>query len=192
MKQEMIGQLVAKYNRGGYRDERLESVKFEKNTNLVVPRWFSKKMAVFDFTSKIWSSKEIKGLDLPLYPYSSIAYSAEMKEFFVLGGYNDKIDKKLAFSARVIKIKEQLVNSYESIYVSEVVPPMKIPRVCFPSSVLITKRTFLKEDGSVFNIDKDREEEKDREDFEGIIMVAGGKSREDRVTIFCEKYDLKT
>jgi hypothetical protein len=47
---------------------------------------------------------------------------------------------------------------------------MKKGRGYFPSSVLITKRQELL--------------------FDGILLVVGGKTREDKVSRYCEKYDL--
>mmetsp|Transcript_24021 Transcript_24021/g.23660 ORF Transcript_24021/g.23660 Transcript_24021/m.23660 type:complete len:220 (+) Transcript_24021:330-989(+) len=70
-------------------------------------------------------------------------------------------------------------------------PPMKVPRACFPSSVLITKKYFLKEDGSLFQSQTDLDEDKDRQVFEGYVFAAGGKSREDKVTVFCERFAIR-
>lgn len=64
-------------------------------------------MAEYDIDRELWSSSSIKGLDIPLLPFSSTAYCYEMNEFYILGGYNNKVDKKSAFSTKAIKIKEE-------------------------------------------------------------------------------------
>lgn len=73
-------------------------------------------MAEFDFDKRVWQSSTIKNLDLPLFPFSSMCYSPEMNEFFVLGGFNNKVESKSSFSAKVFKISEKSVNPFESVY----------------------------------------------------------------------------
>ena len=50
-------------------------------------------MAEYDVDSEIWRYTQIENLDMPILPLSSITYSAEMKIFYVLGGYNNKVNK---------------------------------------------------------------------------------------------------
>ena len=82
------------------------------------PRWFSKKMCMFDFErNKFLTSKSIKNLSLVLYPYSSISLFIEKGEFYVLGGHNhfyfqldSMVENKRIFSARLLKIYEKTIN----------------------------------------------------------------------------------
>jgi len=39
-----------------------------------------------------------------------------MNEFFVLGGFNNKVESKSTFSSRVFRIMEEQVNPFESVY----------------------------------------------------------------------------
>ena len=73
-------------------------------------------MAEYDIDKNGWTSNNIKGLDLPIFPFSSISYCSEMNTYFILGGYNNKVEHKTAFCSRALKISEHQLNVFESIY----------------------------------------------------------------------------
>ena len=42
-----------------------------------------------------------------------------MNQFFILGGFNNKVEGKSAFSSKAFTILEEKVNTFESIYTAE-------------------------------------------------------------------------
>lgn len=187
-KQEQVNQLIQKYKRPD-----LQEVKEipKRTCKISIPRWFSKKMAEYDMDKDMWQACSIKGLELPVYPMSSICYSLDMNQFFVLGGFNNQVDHKSAFSSRCLKIMEEQINPFESIYTSTLLSPMKQHRGCFPSAILITKR--IKQQSKAPDLYSDVQLKVPQPNvFEGFIFVIGGKVREDKLTRYCERYDLTT
>eukprot|EP00347_Sterkiella_histriomuscorum_P005524 403356287 len=200
-KQEQANQLLQKYQRSENNDDSFDHEP-KRAQKISIPRWFSKKMAEFDFDKDQWQASQIKKLDLPIFPFSSLAYSSEMNEYFILGGFNNKVEGKSTFSSRVFKIIEEQVNPFESVYTAQFLAPMRKQRGCFSSAILITRKYKVRV-GNEAIILNDEDEDDDFEDsqdgkkkfefrFEGYLFAIGGKNREDKLLKHCEKYDLKS
>ena len=98
---------VLKPNEDIFKDQDLDVEKKLKERRLKrirIPRWMSKNVAEYDLKNQYWTISEAK-IDAPFHPFSNTIY-LEDGNFFVIGGLNDKVAKKPAFSNEVYKIVE--------------------------------------------------------------------------------------
>ena len=70
---------------------------------IVIPRWMSNKLGIYDLSAKQWHFKKIKNLDLHFLPLSCTVYTPS-HDFFCLGGLNEQVPRKPSFSNQCLSI----------------------------------------------------------------------------------------
>jgi hypothetical protein len=114
-------------------------------------------VAEYNLSNGYWTVSDAKDL---FFPFSRVVYLPSTN-FLVIGGLNDLVQKKAAFSNQALMVEEQAVNSYESVYKVERLKSMIKKLGCF-SAILAHP----------------------------YINVFGGLNYMDKVLSDCEKLDI--
>lgn len=100
----------------------------------------SKNIAEYDLANQYWTVSEAK-TNIPFFPFSRTVFLPD-GDFLVIGGLNDQIAKKPAFSDEVYRISERAVNSYESVYDVKKIASLNRKRGCF-AAVFVDSNVFV-------------------------------------------------
>ncbi len=101
---------------------------------IVVPRWMSERVGVYDLSAKQWHFKKVKKLDLHFLPLSCTVY-APSHDFFSLGGLNEQVPRKPVISSQCISVAcetPKSLTSFDTSFVCHRHPPMLMARASFP------------------------------------------------------------